>query len=80
MRPLPQIFTVLVAKHLENFMEIDFFGFMRGLNGLTWERVPELHPQRPKRISTAFSTKSIRAKEPCKPAIPTDLHSSNVHV
>lgn len=40
------------------------FDVMGGFNGITWETVPELRRQRVKQITPAFTTNSIRAKEP----------------
>lgn len=52
------------TKNLEHFTKTPMFDVMGGFNGITWETVPELHRQRVKQVTPAFSTNSIRAKEP----------------
>ncbi|KAK7730558.1 hypothetical protein SLS63_005803 [Diaporthe eres] len=52
------------TKNLEHFTKTPMFDVMGGYNGITWETVPELHRQRVKQVTPAFSTNSIRAKEP----------------
>lgn len=52
------------TKHMEHFIKTDMFDLNGGFDGVTWERNPELHRERLKKLSPAFSTKSLSAKEP----------------
>lgn len=52
------------TKHMEHFTKTDMFDFNGGFDGVTWERDPETHRARLKKLSPAFSTKSLSAKEP----------------
>ncbi|KAF4634048.1 hypothetical protein G7Y89_g4056 [Cudoniella acicularis] len=52
------------TKHLEHFTKTDFVEMGKDDQGIAWERDPVKHRNTSKRLSPAFSMKSIKAKEP----------------
>ncbi|CAG8956481.1 hypothetical protein HYFRA_00003867 [Hymenoscyphus fraxineus] len=52
------------TKHLEHFTKTNFIKIGQGDQGIAWETDPVKHRNMVKKISPAFSMKSVRAKEP----------------
>ena len=51
-------------KNLESFVKTDFQNRGKDLGGLAWEEDPVRHREVSKRLSPAFSSRSIKALEP----------------
>ncbi|EPE36373.1 Cytochrome P450 [Glarea lozoyensis ATCC 20868] len=51
------------SKHIEKFLKADFISLGDGDQGITWEKDPIKHRHTAKKLSPAFSAKSIKAKE-----------------
>ncbi|KAI0970592.1 cytochrome P450 [Xylaria arbuscula] len=63
----PQAFTDIYDSHTngyEHFPKTDFMDLGLGDNGLSWEMDPIKHHTDAKKVASAFSTRSIKAKEP----------------
>ncbi|ETS85798.1 hypothetical protein PFICI_03823 [Pestalotiopsis fici W106-1] len=63
----PKAFTDIYDSHtagLEHFPKTNFMDLGLGDSGLSWEKNPEKHREKAKKVAPAFSVKALRAKEP----------------
>jgi cytochrome P450 len=63
----PQAFTDIYGPHqrnLEDFVKTDFQNRGKDLGGIVWEQDPVRHREVARKLSPAFSSRSIRAMEP----------------